>query len=478
MVQRRRYAIVGTGSRAGMYIGAITGDHADVAELVATVDVNPGRLDYYDEVIGERAHPVHYAPDDLEKAIERERVDRVIVTSPDFTHARYVARALRAGADVVVEKPLTVNEEGSREIAEAVRETGRSVVMTFNYRYSPRNSAFKRVIASGAIGKPLSVHFEWLLDTAHGADYFRRWHRDKANSGGLLVHKASHHFDLVNWWLSDVPRRVFASGGLRFYGPDNARRDGRVAGYERGTSDDVADPFALDLRHDEKLKRLYYDNESYDGYRRDQNVFAPGITIEDNLSLVVDYAGGASMSYSLNAHSPWEGYRIAVNGTQGRVELDVIERGEVRLNADGHTIVDPSAVADTTAAAGLRSQGERILLQRHWEPAQEVEIPQGEGSHGGGDAILLRDVFVGAHDDPLGRAADYVDGVRAIAVGISGNRSLQTGLPVKVEDLDLGIDVERAVPGAATGPAAEVPAGEAAPAEAGGATPAEEGARA
>src|SRR5690606_9553957 len=108
---------------------------------------------------------------------------------PDFTHAEIIATALEAGADVVVEKPLTVSEAGVRRIAAAAEATGRQVTVTFNYRYSPRNSALKEVIASGAIGEVTSVHFEWVLDTAHGADYFRRWHRDKANSGGLLVHK-------------------------------------------------------------------------------------------------------------------------------------------------------------------------------------------------------------------------------------------------------------------------------------------------
>lgn len=448
MADRTRYAIVGTGSRAGMYVGAITGEHADAARLVATLDLNPGRLDYYDRLIEKESPgtslPSHWSPDDLEQAIAAEHVDRVIVTSPDHTHAGLVSRALRAGADVVVEKPLTVNEEGSRQIVEAVAQTGRSVVMTFNYRYAPRNSAFKRVIASGEIGRPLSVHFEWLLDTAHGADYFRRWHREKANSGGLLIHKASHHFDLVNWWIGDVPTRVFASGGLRFYGDLNARRDERGPAYERGTSDDAAarDPFALDLRMDEKLRSLYLENERFDGYRRDQSVFSDGITIEDNLSLVVDYASGTSMSYSLNAHSPWEGYRIAVNGTGGRVELEVVERGQVVLGADGHTVIDPSAAADTSQAELLRPRGERILLQKHWQSPQEVPIPIGEGGHGGGDAILLREVFVGVGDDPLARAADYVDGVKAIAVGISANRSLDTGAAVHVSDLDLGIDLQ------------------------------------
>jgi predicted dehydrogenase len=493
VAERTRYAVVGTGSRAGMYIGAITGTHADVAQLVATVDVNLGRMEYYDEVVaeseagraGRASAPSHWSPDDLERAIADEHVDRVIVTSPDFTHAEMVTRALRAGADVVVEKPLTIDEAGSAAIAKAVRDTGRSLVMTFNYRYSPRNSAFRRVIQSGAIGRPLSVHFEWVLDTAHGADYFRRWHRDKQNTGGLLIHKASHHFDLVNWWIDDVPARVFASGGLRFYGAENARRDGRDAGYERGTADGVTDPFALDLRDDPTLRALYYDAERYDGYRRDRNVFDPGITIEDNLSLVVDYAGGASMSYSLNAHSPWEGYTVAVNGTRGRAELTVVERGEVVLGGDehsgdghsgdghrgdghrgdghghdghsgghghnGHSVIDPSAVADTSQAETLRPRGERILLQQHWQSPREVPITQaqigqarigqGDGGHGGGDAMLLRDVFVGPTEDSLARAADYVDGVKAIAVGISGNRSLATGLPVRVDQLELGVDL-------------------------------------
>jgi predicted dehydrogenase len=440
--QRTRYAIIGTGSRAEMYIDAITGDHADVAELVAILDPNPGRLEHYAARVAERAPdagaPVRRHPDDLEVVIRQERIDRVIVTSPDFTHAGYVARSLRAGANVVVEKPLTIDEAGSSQIVQAVEQTGGEVVMTFNYRYAPRNTEFKRIIASGAIGRPLSVHFEWVLDTSHGADYFRRWHRQKANSGGLLVHKASHHFDLVNWWIADVPSRVFASGGLRFYGEENWSRRGGGPRPERGTDAPAGDPFALDLRSDERLNELYLSNEGYDGYRRDQDVFDPGITIEDNLSLVVDYAGGASMSYSLNAHSPWEGYRIAVNGTEGRVELDVVERGDVSLDASGR-VLDPSAVVDDSHANTLRPRGERILLQRHWETPREIEIPVGEGGHGGGDAILLRDVFVGRSEDDLGRAADYLDGIRAIAVGVSGNRSLATGLPVRVDELDLGV---------------------------------------
>ena len=314
-------------------------------------------------------------------------------------------------------------------------------MLTFNYRYSPRNSALRRIIQDGTIGQVTSVDFQWMLDTNHGADYFRRWHRDKKNSGGLLVHKSSHHFDLVNWWIRSQPTRVYASGGLRFYGAENAAGRGLGERPARGTHDG-GDLFELDLRTDERLTALYLDAEQHDGYVRDLDVFSEGITIEDNLALVVDYVSGATMSYSLNAHSPWEGYRVAVNGTLGRVELEVVERGAVLAGEGLHPHIDPSlSGGDGTTA--LRPEGERILVQRHWEAAYEVPIDGGDGGHGGGDALLLSDVFEGPGDDPLARPADWTDGIRSIAVGIAGNRSLETGLPVRVDELGIALLARR-----------------------------------
>ena len=439
MTERLAYALIGAGSRAQMYLEAIAGPHSDRARLVAIGDTNPGRVEWSLAQHPGLGDATRFEPAALAEIIQSEGVDRVIVTTPDLTHADYIVTALEAGADVVVEKPLTTTEEGVRRIADAAERTGRDVRITFNYRYSPRNSALRRVIASGAIGRVTSVHFEWVLDTAHGADYFRRWHREKANSGGLLIHKASHHFDLVNWWIADTPRRVFASGGLRFYGADNARERGLGTRPERGTTDAATrDAFSLDLRSDPVLRGLYLDQESHDGYLRDRDVFDPGITIEDNLALVVDYLGGASMSYALNAHSPWEGYTVAVNGTAGRAELTVVERGAVLLDEDGRVIVDPSAHPEDTTDDEVRPVGERLIVQTHFSRAEEVGIAQAEGGHGGGDAQLLRDVFVGTDVDPLGRAAGWPDGVRSVVVGLAGNRSLETGAPVGISDLDLG----------------------------------------
>jgi len=426
-----------------MYVDAITGAHRDRAELVAIVEPNPVRAAFHSgrAVDAGASAPRLATPDELEQVIRDERVDRVIICSRDDLHAELIVRSLEAGADVVVEKPLTIDAASAARIEEVVERTGRQVVLTFNYRYSPRNSALRRIIQDGTIGQVTSVDFQWMLDTNHGADYFRRWHRDKKNSGGLLVHKSSHHFDLVNWWIRSQPTRVYASGGLRFYGAENAAGRGLGERPARGTHDG-GDLFELDLRTDERLTALYLDAEQHDGYVRDLDVFSEGITIEDNLALVVDYVSGATMSYSLNAHSPWEGYRVAVNGTLGRVELEVVERGAVLAGEGLHPHIDPSlSGGDGTTA--LRPEGERILVQRHWEAAYEVPIDGGDGGHGGGDALLLSDVFEGPGDDPLARPADWTDGIRSIAVGIAGNRSLETGLPVRVDELGIALLARR-----------------------------------
>lgn len=439
----RRYGVVGTGARAQMFIKALAGDFADVAELVAWCEPNPARMDHADRLVAERRPgeplPARHDPAGLERMIAERELSCVVVTSPDWTHAEMASRALRAGADVVLEKPLATSADGARAIVEAVEETGRSLILTFNYRYSPRNAALRRVLAAGEVGEVTSVHFEWVLDTMHGADYFRRWHRDKARSAGLAVHKASHHFDLMNWWLADVPEWVFASGGLRFYGDENARARGLGDRPPRGTVDPPStDPFALDLRRDPVLRSLYWDAEKHDGYLRDRDVFAPGITIEDNLSVMVGYHRGAVMTYSLNAHSPWEGYRVTVNGTEGRAELEVVERAAVLPGPDGRFVLDASSVADTGNGTGARHAGAWLTVQRHWQAATPVPIPESGGGHGGGDALLLSDVFRGASDDDeLGRQAGYRDGLASVAVGLAANRSMATGERVCVADLGL-----------------------------------------
>ncbi len=415
---------------------ALASSHAEYGELVALCDLNAVRLDFANEQLSHEFgyHTVPtYAPVDFETMISRERVDTVIVTSMDRTHHTYIIKALDAGCDAISEKPMTIDAEKCAAIHAALNRSGKKLTVTFNYRYSPRNSRVKEVLKSGEIGEVKSVHFEWLLDTSHGADYFRRWHRDKRNSGGLLVHKATHHFDLVNWWLESTPREVFAFGDLVFYGKENAEARGVSKFYDRSTGNPIArqDPFALHLDKNEKLRRTYLEAESEDGYRRDQSVFSDGISIEDDMSVLVKYNNGAAMSYHLTAYSPWEGFRIAFNGTKGRLEYNVTEVSYI--STSDSDIHGEHSIGRTGHAADVPAQ---LILHRHWQSPEHLTFEKSdESGHGGGDVRLLDDVFKGPGDDPLARAADHTAGTNSILTGIAANMSMAQKRPIDVNSL-------------------------------------------
>ncbi|MBR6059556.1 MAG: Gfo/Idh/MocA family oxidoreductase [Victivallales bacterium] len=435
----KTYCIVGTGGRSWMYTNALMGDFKEYGQLLAFCDLNQARMDYYNKKIhdkfGHEPLPTyrHY---DFDKMIQEQKPDRVIVTSMDRTHHHYICRAMELGCDVITEKPMTMDAEKCQQIIDTKHRTGKNLTVCFNYRYAPRNTKVKELLAQGICGEIISVHFEWLLDTSHGADYFRRWHRDKRNSGGLLVHKATHHFDLVNWWINSSPETVFAMGDLRFYGRENAEKRGVKEFYNRVRGSEIAkkDPFALKVDEsnpNSEMMGLYYNAEHCDGYYRDQSVFGDGISIEDTMSVMVHYKNKVNMTYALNAFMPWEGYRIVFNGTKGRLEFNVVEKAFL-TSSDAEDLVIP----------GMREMEDKknmipeIIFQPMWGKPQVIEYDQGDKSgHGGGDSRMLRDVLVGVTDDPLGHAAGYIDGANSILTGIAANQSIKTGLPVKVKDL-------------------------------------------
>ncbi|KAI6521293.1 hypothetical protein MCOR10_006022 [Pyricularia oryzae] len=427
---KKRYALVGTGGRAGFYYTAIAKTYSSTSEVVAFCDTNQTRMDYANAQLAQLGHgpvPTYKAPGDggsaFDTMVAETKPDEIIVTTIDRTHHTYIVRALELGCNVVTEKPMTIDGPRCREIFDAVERTGNRVRVTFNYRYAPHNTKVAELIRSGAIGTVTSVHFEWMLNTSHGADYFRRWHRDRRNSGGLLVHKSTHHFDLVNFWLRTRPATVYAQGDLRFYGRDNAEARGETRFYARAHGSDAAraDPFALHLEDHPSLRAMYLDAEHEDAYHRDQSVFSDGISIEDTMSLLVRYRSGAVMTYSLTAYAPWEGFRVSFNGTGGRLEMEVVENSYV--NAGG----------DQAEEGSLERRS--IVLRRLLQKPEEIELQDSVGAHGGGDSVLLQDLFGEPVSDEYMRAASHLDGALSILTGIAANRSIATGQVVNVDDV-------------------------------------------
>lgn len=347
---------------------------------------------------------------DFDTMLQVCQPDAVIVTTIDSMHHAYIIRGLEAGCDVITEKPMTIDADKCMEILEAERKSGKKVIVTFNARYVPYALKIKQLLREGIIGDIQSVHLEWFLDQKHGADYFRRWHRNMENSGGLLLHKATHHFDMVNWWLADEPEKLHAFGDLRFFGPRRPNRGQRCLTCEHQNTCG----FFFNIQAHELTRKLYYDaeQERADGYIRDQCVFGEDIDIYDTMSVNVKYKKGTYLSYSLTAYNPMEGWKASLVGTEGRMEL------EYRFSG-------PKSKAATN----------QIHIYKAGSGMETVEVKQETGSHGGGDARLRRMVFVGDIADAMNQQADSWAGAMSLMIGAAANASIREGQPIVIRDL-------------------------------------------
>ncbi len=172
-----------------------------------------------------------------------------------------------------------------------------------------------------------------------------------------------------------------------------------------------------------QLKALYLDAEHEDNYFRDQSVFSDGITIEDTMSVLVKYQNQVQLTYSLNAYLPWEGLNVVFNGTEGRLEMKIVEKSYV--NAGGKRENE-----------GSLEQCDITVFPMFAEP-WKAEFSLGEGGHGGGDNAMLADLFGEPGNDPLQRAADHRAGAMSILTGIAGNISMQQQRPVNFKEFEL-----------------------------------------
>jgi predicted dehydrogenase len=400
-----RYAIVGTGVRAlGMWGRPIASGYKDAVQFVGLADNNPLRLAYARQAMGVDCPTFT----DVDEMLDKARPDLLMVTTVDATHTEFIVKGLARGMSVATEKPMVIDEAQCQQVLDAERRAGKNLVVTFNYRYSPKHQKIKELLMAGEIGTITSVDFSWYLDTSHGADYFRRWHRLRNRSGSLWVHKATHHFDLINWWLDADPVEVHAFGSLRNYGKNGPFRSTHC----RPCEHKAKCQYYFDLTRNADLVGLYARAESADGYLRDGCVFKDDVDIFDTMNAAVKYSNGATMSYSLNAFMPQEGYRLAFNGTRGRLEVRDHER-------------QPWKPERLTEIYLTKNFGERTL----------IDVPSVTEGHGGADKILrdlvFRNTAVPAHLRLPGSRA----GAMSCLTGIAARKSCDSGQPVKIGDL-------------------------------------------
>jgi predicted dehydrogenase len=402
-----KLVLIGTGSRGtGMWGRSVQEEYGDVVEFVGLCDINPGRVAYAKEYIGVDC-PVYT---DFEKMISETSPDALIVCTTDSTHVDYIVRGLEEGLTVISEKPMVIDEHQCQSVLDAERRTGNKVIVTFTRRYRPDVRQIWEILRDGRIGEITSINMNYFLDTSHGASYFRRWHGLKDIGGTLLVHKATHSFDEMNYWVNSEPEEVFAYGSLDFYGQKNSQMS---HSHCRPCTHKNECRFYWDITRESRMMDLYVAHEHHDGYLRDGCVFRKEIDIQDTLSVQYKYANGVPATYTLNAFSPYEGYHLAIHGKEGRLDAWIkISMPAGRPPYQEITVTDLNGNANTT----------RVLPQ--------------PGGHGGSDPLLKDRLFrYPDAPDQYRQSAGSRDGTMSALVGIAARKSIETGNVIKIGDL-------------------------------------------
>jgi scyllo-inositol 2-dehydrogenase (NADP+) len=193
-----RVGIVGLG-RSGWGIHVATLESMpEHFRVVAVCDPDPDRRSEAEKRLGCRSYAEFAA------LIEDDEIDLVVVASPSFQHAGHAVAAMRAGKDVLVEKPFAT-DLGEADTAIAVaRETGRILTGSQDQRYAADFLKVREVIASGKLGRLLTIRFAW--------HWFRRrwdWQTLRELGGGSLNNDGSHAIDQALLLLPDGDPEVF-----------------------------------------------------------------------------------------------------------------------------------------------------------------------------------------------------------------------------------------------------------------------------
>jgi predicted dehydrogenase len=413
----KNYVLAGTGGRGvNMFAKPLVGDEFDgKARLVGLFDRNASRMRAANEMLGTDL-PTYT---DYRSMLQDLDPDGVIIATQDSAHCQFLVETLQAGKRAICEKPLCTTAEQCRRIAAAAAKSDAQGLVTHNARYGAASTAIKQILTSGRLGRILTMEYHEMLDRRHGADYFRRWHRRKANSGGLLIHKASHHFDLLNWFADSLPDKLVAVGDLAFYGKNNAFRHTRCRECPHAEKCGLH----VDMFANERSRKLYLETEADDGYLRDACLWDDQIDIEDRASVIYNYQNGIHVTYTLQAFASYEGERIIIEGTAGRLELSAAK--DTRW-----------AAGDVTVHGMEELVGERLRVFQPGKSIEDVELKRAQGSHGGSDPLLRHEFFArDAGQPPTDRMASLDQAIQAVLIGAAANQSIATGQMVDVQQL-------------------------------------------
>ncbi|NLO39639.1 MAG: Gfo/Idh/MocA family oxidoreductase [Ruminiclostridium sp.] len=191
-----RVAIIGTGNISGAHISAYLA-FPDRCRITALCDIYPEKAEEKKSKYGLTADVV----DAHEKLLEREDIDLVSICTPPFCHAEIAVNFLKAGKNIIVEKPMAASLEECDQIIAASKEAGKTLAVIAQNRFKDPVMKLKGVLDSGKIGRVLHAQVDSYWWRGHC--YYDLWWRGlwEKEGGGCTLNHAVHHIDMLSWML-------------------------------------------------------------------------------------------------------------------------------------------------------------------------------------------------------------------------------------------------------------------------------------
>lgn len=388
MDNKVKIAVVGLGGRGLYFLRTYSQDN--LSEVVAVCDIDEKKLSKLKSVHGEKLK--YYT--DIEKMIGEVEIDGVIVATDDPHHTEPAVKALNHDKNVFLEKPVAQTLEDCKKIIEAAKKSKGIFMVGYELRHCTLFQDMKKFIDEGKIGRVIIGI--GLDNVSVGGNYFFHGKgRRKEYYKSLLLQKASHSIDLLNWFMGSRPVRVYASGGLDVFGGDEPN-DKRCRDCEKKETC----PYFVDYK---RFVLDYGEEVSIE----DGCVYAKEVTLGDNSQLLIEYENGKRATFTECHFTPEYSREFTLIGDKGKMYGF--------YNNEGHFNIR--------------------ISYRHSYHIDEYHPPHPGGGHGGGDPAIkkkfIENIITGKKDKENLESAYY-----STAVGICAEKSIETGKVIEIPEME------------------------------------------
>lgn len=213
-------AILGVGARGGNVYGKLMKKQPDKYKITHLCDMRKDRLEYYGELFSVPESQRYTNEDDI---FAGRKADILVIGTQDNDHIRHAIRAFETGYDILVEKPLSDNEEECLKLLEAQKKSGCKALVCHVLRYAPAYRKLYEIVNSGILGKIVSINWTEPVAYWHQAhSYVRGNWRNTDIAAPMILAKCCHDLDLIQWFAKSKCRSVSSVGSLDFFKPECA----------------------------------------------------------------------------------------------------------------------------------------------------------------------------------------------------------------------------------------------------------------